>query len=78
VAAEGETVAVSVMLVPVVVEELEETSVVAVGVELLEVALLAELQPLVSIAASANIQRAVAPRTERPFISHYLVELEIS
>jgi hypothetical protein len=63
VAAEDETVAVSVIVVPVVVEELEEASVVVVEVVLevvlLELLFVLELQPVLSVAARASAPSAI-------------------
>lgn len=70
VAAEGETVAVSVMLVPVVVDALEEVSVVVVDVVLeeLELPVVLEPHPAISVAASINDPSAIAREMDWRFI----------
>lgn len=72
VAAEGETVAVSVMSVPAVVDELEAASVVVVDVVLEEVLLiLPELQPIHSAARVRN-PRTIAEQGPTHFIFRHL------
>jgi len=66
VAAVGETVAVSVMLVPVVVEVLDAANVVVVEVVLLELPL--EPQPVLSIAARESNPRATERKRETCFM----------
>ena len=70
-AVEGDTVAVSVTLVPTVVEELEEVTLVDVEVGLVEELLepLPEPQPATQIAVKSNHPKAVAYCTYWPFIS---------